>query len=63
MGIWTLTVVDSIDIVTTTHSSLAGALECFSDNFDTMREFPRTVSGVQAAAYAMGIRAEITEHG
>lgn len=62
MSTWTLTVVDSLDIVTTTHPSLDDALTCFHDNFDPQGAFPRSLRGMRAAADAMGIRAEITKH-
>ena len=62
MTLWILTVTADGDITTTTHPSVDAALACFSDNFDLEREFPRTLTGMRAAADAQGIRAEITEH-
>lgn len=61
MSIWTLTVIDGRDVVTTTHPSLAGAVACFSDNYDPEGEFPRTPEGVADAATAQGLHIDITE--
>ena len=52
MTLWILTVTADGDITTTTHPSVDAALACFSDNFDPEREFPRTLTGMRAAADA-----------
>lgn len=62
MSIWTVTVVDGRDAVTTSHSSHAEAIASFAANYDPQGEFPKTPTGVQAAADAQGIRLTITEH-
>ena len=62
MSTFTLTVVDGNETITTIHNSLADAIESFSENYDPMREFPMTLSGIQAAADSQGLRVDITDH-
>lgn len=58
---WTLTVTDGRDAVTTTHPTLDGAIRCFADNYDPEGEFPKTPSGIRAAADAQGLRIDLSE--
>jgi len=62
MSTFTLTVVDGKEITTTIHNSLADAIETFSENYDPEREFPMTLSGIQAAADAQGLRIDVSHH-
>ena len=62
MSTFTLTVIDGKETITTIHTSLADAIETFSENYDPEREFPMTFSGIQAAADAQGLRVDITHH-
>ena len=61
MSIWTMTVVDGRESITTTHTGLADAVASFAQNYDPEGEFPKTLTGVQAAADAQGLRLDITE--
>jgi hypothetical protein len=61
VSIWTVTVVDGRETITTVHPSLADAVASFAQNYDPEGEFPKTLTGVQAAADAQGLRLDITE--
>lgn len=62
MSIWTLTVVDGRNVHTSTHANLGEAVASFAANYDPAGEFPKTLTGVQAAADAQGLRLDITEN-
>ena len=61
MTLWTLTVVEGREVHTTVHPTREGAINCFANNYDPKGEFPRTPSGVMAAADSQGLRIDITE--
>lgn len=63
MSIWTVTVVDGRETTTTAHPSLAEAVASFAENYDPEGEFPKTLTGVQAAADAQGLRLVVAEQG